>query len=113
MVPTSCLSSNIQEVQGDISNNASGVNHTESFCVEESTEETCNGEIFLKCLLEGSKKSCDYGDLVDFIELKKGKDYVGWLRNRVKYRRRKSERMAVLRWKKKKMTWRMTKGKKS
>ncbi|XP_056175994.1 uncharacterized protein LOC115674074 isoform X2 [Syzygium oleosum] len=113
MVPTSCLSSNIQEVQGDTSNNALGANHAESFCVEESTEETCNGEIFLKCLLEGSKKSCDYGDLVDFIELKKGKDYIGWLRNRVKYRRRKSERMAVLRWKKKKMTWRMTKGKKS
>ncbi|XP_010032568.2 uncharacterized protein LOC104422051 [Eucalyptus grandis] len=114
MVPTSCLSSNIQEVQSDPSNIALGLNHTESFCMEESTEETCNGEIFLKCLLEeGSKKSCDYDDLVDFIELKKGKDYNGWLRNRAKYRKRKSERMAVLRWKKRKMTWRMMKGKKS
>ncbi|KAI3440075.1 uncharacterized protein J3R85_004046 [Psidium guajava] len=112
-VSTSCIRSDIQEVQGVTSNNALGPNHTETFCVEESMEETCNGEIFLKCLLEGSKKSCDYGDLVDFIELKKGKDYIGWLRNRVKYRRRKSERMAVLRWKKKKMTWRMMKGKKS
>ncbi|XP_030550843.2 uncharacterized protein LOC115755541 isoform X2 [Rhodamnia argentea] len=78
----SCISSNIQEVQVDSSNNASGPNHMESFCMEASTEETCNGEIFLKCLLEDSKKSCDFGDLVDFIELKKGKDYIGWLRNR-------------------------------
>ncbi|XP_062152993.1 uncharacterized protein LOC133861263 [Alnus glutinosa] len=68
---------------------------------EEETVETCNGNIFLNCVLEGSRKLSDYDDLADFIECKRGKDYSGWLKDRQRYRNRRSLKMAVLRWKKK------------
>lgn len=68
---------------------------------EEETVETCNGKIFLNCLLEDSRKLSDYDDLADFIECKRGKDYSGWLKDRQRYRNRRSQKMAVLRWKKK------------
>jgi hypothetical protein len=68
---------------------------------EEETVETCNGNIFLNCVLEGSRKLSDYDDLADFIECKRVKDYSGWLKDRQRYRNRRSLKMAVLRWKKK------------
>jgi len=79
--------------------------------IEEETEETCNGKIFLKCRLENRGKPSDFDDLADFIECKRGKDYNGWLKDRQKYRKWKCEKMAVLRWKKRK-TLKFMKGKK-
>jgi hypothetical protein len=71
---------------------------------EEETVETCNGKIFLNCVLDDSRNSqnlSDYDDLADFIECKQGKDYNGWLKDRQRYRNWRSQKMAVLRWKKK------------
>lgn len=78
-------------------------------CFEEETEETTNGEIFLKCILKKHDVS-KFDDLVDFVECEQGKDYSSWLKNRQKYRKRKSEKLAVLRWERKKKTWRSLKG---
>ncbi|CAI9755953.1 unnamed protein product [Fraxinus pennsylvanica] len=80
--------------------------------LEEETEETSNGKIFFKCLLKEGEKMSDFDDLADFVECKQGKDYSNWLRNRYRYRKWKCEKMAVLKWKKKKKTWRTFKGKK-
>ncbi|KAG5544441.1 hypothetical protein RHGRI_017012 [Rhododendron griersonianum] len=80
--------------------------------IEEETEETCNGKIFLKCRLENRGKPSDFDDLADFIECKRGKDYTGWLKDRQRYRKWKCEKMAVLRWKKRK-TLKFMKGKKT
>ncbi|GKV35236.1 hypothetical protein SLEP1_g43537 [Rubroshorea leprosula] len=80
------------------------VNHQESSLgiVEENLSGTCNGEIFLKCVLEGPQKLSDFDDLVDFIECKEGKDYSEWLMDREKFRQRwQYEKKAKLRWKRK------------
>ena len=68
---------------------------------EEETVETCNGKIFLNCVLDDSQNLSDYDDLADFIECKQGKDYNGWLKDRQRYRNWRSQKLAVLRWKKK------------
>ncbi|CAK9177567.1 unnamed protein product, partial [Ilex paraguariensis] len=81
--------------------------------IEEETEEACDGEIFLKCILENPKELSDFDDLADFIKCKKGKDYFCWLKERQKYRKWKCEKLAVLRWKKKKKIWKFMKGKKT
>ena len=95
-----------QEQEPGSLENAHIVNHVESaLSIEENMGETCNGEIFLKCISEGSKNSSDVADLADFIECKQGKDYCDWLRDREKFRRWKSEKMANLRWKKKRRTF--------
>ncbi|XP_039024572.1 uncharacterized protein LOC120157536 [Hibiscus syriacus] len=76
-------------------------NHVESaLSIEETTGETCNGEIFLRCVLQGSLDSSAVADLADFIECKQGKDYSEWLKNREKLRRWKSEKLENFRWKK-------------
>ncbi|KAE8715332.1 Detected protein of unknown function [Hibiscus syriacus] len=76
-------------------------NHVESaLSIEETTGETCNGEIFLRCVLQGSQDSSAVADLADFIECKQGKDYSEWLKDREKFRRWKSEKLENLRWKK-------------
>ncbi|PIN05597.1 hypothetical protein CDL12_21860 [Handroanthus impetiginosus] len=80
--------------------------------LEEETEETTNGEIFLKCMLKMDGGISNFDDLASFIECKQGKDYSAWLKNRERYRRWKFEKMAVLRWKKKKKTWKTINGKK-
>ncbi|KAK4280042.1 hypothetical protein QN277_011718 [Acacia crassicarpa] len=77
-----------------------------------SEEETCSGEVFLECLFEKSRR-CDYADLVDFIECKRGKDYHGWLKNREKYRRWKHNKVDNMRKKKKKMLWKVLSGSKT
>lgn len=77
----------------------------ESVVLNKRREENCSGEVFFKCLLEGSQ--ADVNDLVDFVELKEGKDYTLWLKNWQKYHRWRLEKTAVLRWKRKKMTMRM------
>ncbi|XP_059630939.1 uncharacterized protein LOC132273862 isoform X2 [Cornus florida] len=103
-----------EDGQTNTSANSSFANHMECVVgIEEETEETCNGEIFLNCILECPKKSSDIDDLTDFIECKQGKDYSGWLKDRQRYRKWKSEKMAVLRWQKKKKTWREMKGKRT
>ncbi|KAL7097073.1 hypothetical protein ACP275_10G119900 [Erythranthe tilingii] len=77
---------------------------------EEETEETSNGEVFLKCVLNMGENN-DFDDLASFVECKQGKDYSSWFKNRKKYRCRVLEKMAVLRWKRKKKTWKTLKGK--
>ncbi|XP_022718262.1 uncharacterized protein LOC111276751 isoform X1 [Durio zibethinus] len=84
--------------------NAHIVNHVDSaLSIEENTGETCNGEIFLRCMLEGTENSSDVADLADFVECKQGKDYSDWLRGRRKFRRWKSEKMANIRWQKRRI----------
>lgn len=84
---------------------AGAAEHTDAVSYfEEETEETSNGEIFLKCLLKPDQNVPDFDDLASFIECKHGKDYSDWLKNREKYRKWRSEKMAVLKWKKKKKT---------
>ncbi|CAM8886555.1 unnamed protein product [Rhodiola kirilowii] len=73
-------------------------------------EETCTGEMYLNCVFENSEKPSDVDDLSDFIECKPGKDYSEWLKVREKYRKWKVQKMAVLRWEKRKQTWQSTKG---
>lgn len=95
-----------QEQEPGSLENAHTLNHVESaLSIEENTGETCNGEIFLKCILEGSENSSDVADLADFIECKPGKDYSDWLKDREKFRQWKSEKMAKFRWKKKRTTF--------
>ncbi|KAK8685933.1 hypothetical protein V6N13_124964 [Hibiscus sabdariffa] len=82
------------------------LNHVESaLSMEESTGETCNGEIFLRCVLQGSQDSSAVADLADFIECKPGKDYCEWMKKREKFRRWKSEKMANFRWKKRRVAY--------
>ncbi|XP_057469958.1 uncharacterized protein LOC130758950 isoform X1 [Actinidia eriantha] len=81
--------------------------------LEEETEEASDGKIFLKCMLENRGEPFDFDDLAAFIECKRGKDYSGWLKDRQRYRKWKCAKMAVLRWKKKKKTWKFMKGKKT
>ncbi|KAL3638704.1 hypothetical protein CASFOL_016611 [Castilleja foliolosa] len=76
---------------------------------EEETEETSNGEIFLRCMLKTSENISDVDDLVDFVECKQGKDYSTWLKNRDRFRKWRFEKSAVLKWKKKKKTWKTVK----
>lgn len=80
---------------------------------EEETEESTNGELYLRCVVKNSPRMSDFDELADFIECKQGKDYSGWLKDREKYRKWKGEKMAVLRWKKKKKTWRVIKNKRT
>ncbi|XAR57459.1 hypothetical protein NMG60_11025612 [Bertholletia excelsa] len=106
----SCIRS--ENGQAETSTNSSTVNNLQYVVgIEEETEETCNGKIFLDCILENSQNTSDFDDLTDFIECKKGKDYSDWLKDREKYRKWKCEKKAVLRWKMKKRTWRFRKGK--
>ncbi|XP_044462564.1 uncharacterized protein LOC123193586 isoform X2 [Mangifera indica] len=80
----------------EITENAFLRNVIESnLAIEEETVEACNGEAFLKCLLEDSQRLSDLDDLVDFIECKRGKDYNVWLKDRQRFRKWKSERNAV------------------
>ena len=80
--------------------------------IEEETEESCNGKVFLNCILTNPSGSnthdCD--DLAEFIECKQGKDYSSWLKDRERYRQWKSQKVAVLRWKKRKRTWKLMAG---
>ncbi|XP_027149703.1 uncharacterized protein LOC113750003 isoform X1 [Coffea eugenioides] len=78
---------------------------------EEETEESRNGELYLRCVIKNSQMVSDFDELADFIECKNGKDYSSWLKDREQYRKWKGEKMAVLRWKRKKKTWRVMKSK--
>ncbi|KAF7822435.1 uncharacterized protein G2W53_027890 [Senna tora] len=100
-----CLSRNSsssfqQGIQDKQAGNLSTVNIL-NYCSSSDSEETCNGKIFLDCILGGSKRSSDYADLADFIECKKRKDYHRWLKDREKYRGWRQEKVANLRKKKK------------
>lgn len=76
--------------------------------IAEEMEETINGKIFLKCRLQAGEVP-DFDDLADFIECKKGKDYSSWLKHRQEYRKLKCDKMALLRWKRKKKSWKVMK----
>lgn len=79
--------------------------------LEEETEETCSGEIFLKCVLQEDASGFD--DLVDYVECKQGKDYSSYLKNRQRFRKWRSQKMAVLNFKRKKKSWKIHHGKRS
>ncbi|CAJ1976555.1 unnamed protein product [Sphenostylis stenocarpa] len=72
---------------------------------EDATEKTCNGEMFLNCILGDPKKLYDYDELADFLECKTGKDYSKWLNGREVYRNRRYQKKQELR-KTKKETFR-------
>ncbi|GAB4842577.1 hypothetical protein Ancab_012553 [Ancistrocladus abbreviatus] len=109
----SCNSTGVQSKGAETSENVlpliDGNSHVVG--VEEESQETCTGEVFLRCILEGSEKSSDTDDLTDFIECKQGKDYSAWLRDKEKYRKWKQEKMAILRWRRKKTVWKSTRRK--
>ncbi|KAJ0085136.1 hypothetical protein Patl1_07186 [Pistacia atlantica] len=87
-----------KDKRAETSENAFVVNEMESnLGIEEETVEPCNGEAFLKCLLEGSQRLSDFDDLADFIECKRGKDYNVWLKDRQKFRKWKCVRNSVFR----------------
>jgi hypothetical protein len=69
--------------QVQTSQNVSILNQMKEFIdgTEEETVETCNGKIFLNCVLDDSQNLFDYDDLANFIECKQGKDYNGWLKD--------------------------------
>ncbi|KAK1582171.1 hypothetical protein Q3G72_012449 [Acer saccharum] len=64
---------------------------------EEEIGKSCNGEIFLKCVLKGPEKSVDLDDLEDFIVCDQSKDYSVWLKDREKFRIRRNQRLKVSR----------------
>lgn len=78
--------------------------------IAEEIEEACNGEVYLKCVLKDNVP--DFDDLANFVACESGKDYSAWLKDREKYRKWKGEKMTVLRWKRKKRTWRIATNKK-
>ena len=76
-----------QEQETGSLENAHIVNYVElPLCIEENKGETCNGEVLLMCILEGSQNSSTVADLTNFIECKQGKDYYDWLRGREIFR---------------------------
>lgn len=80
-------------------------------CLEEETEETCNGEIFLKCMVQEDLSGFD--DIVDFVECKQGKDYSSYIKNRQRFRKWRSQKIAVLKFKRKEKSWKIHHGKRS
>lgn len=80
-----------------------------SYNLEDGTAKSCNGEMFLNCILEDPKKLSDYDDLADFLECKTGKNYSKWLNGREVYRNRRYQRKIDLRKKKKETFWNSSK----
>ncbi|XP_020222744.1 uncharacterized protein LOC109805157 [Cajanus cajan] len=73
------------------------------------TEKTCNGEVFLNSMFEGSKRLSDYDELADFLECKTGKNYSKWLNNRQIYRKWRYQKKKNLRKSKKEILWKSSK----
>lgn len=112
-IQTLHLSKESQSEVAETSENACFMRYTrESMNVmEEETEETCNGEVFLNCILGSSQKS-DIDDLADFIVCKRAKDYSSWWKDRERYRGKKIQRKKQLMWEKRKTAWKSMVGKK-
>ena len=83
-----------------------------SYNLEVGTEKSCNGGMFLNCIIEDPKKLSDYDELADFLECKTGKNYSKWLNDREIYRNRRYQKKIDLRKNKKKTFWNFTKHKK-
>ncbi|XP_010255754.1 PREDICTED: uncharacterized protein LOC104596352 isoform X2 [Nelumbo nucifera] len=82
-------------VQSETLENTLVLGDVESQCVLGIEEEdTCNGENFIK-LIQGGHPKSDLDDLVDFVECKQGKDYSKWLKDRERFRKWKSEKVAT------------------
>lgn len=77
--------------------------------VEYGTEETCNGEMFLDCVIEYPQKLSDYAELADFLECRTGKDYSSWLNGRRVYRRWRYQKIMEVRKIKKETMWKSLK----
>ncbi|PQP98863.1 uncharacterized protein Pyn_09804 [Prunus yedoensis var. nudiflora] len=111
-IQTLQLSKESQSEVAETSENACFMRCTrESMDVMEETEETCNGEVFLNCILGSSQKS-DIDDLADFIVCNPAKDYSSWWKDRERYRGMKIQRKKQLRWEKRKNAWKSMVGKK-
>ncbi|GMH21742.1 hypothetical protein Nepgr_023584 [Nepenthes gracilis] len=94
--------------------------------MEEESQETCNGEVFLRCMVGEEEDDMEIhpeesiesswnlvyspqGGL-DMSERKRKKIILPWLRDRERYRKWKHEKIAILRWEKKTAsTWTWTK----
>ncbi|XP_057426686.1 uncharacterized protein LOC130720097 [Lotus japonicus] len=85
---------------------------TEFNLVEDRTEKTSSGEMFLNCILEDPKKLSDYDELADFLECEPGKNYASWLKGRAKIRKWRYKKMLNLRKGKKEKIWRSLKRRK-
>ncbi|KAJ7001012.1 hypothetical protein NC653_011451 [Populus alba x Populus x berolinensis] len=107
---TICSSDRKQHNQAGTSEYGSIMNELDSVASMEDAKETCNGEIFLKCVLGKDAKSKVIDDLSDFIECEQGKNYSGWLRDRQRFRIWKYKKTTIQRWKRKKMCWNHLKG---
>ncbi|BAT94669.1 uncharacterized protein HKW66_Vig0189940 [Vigna angularis] len=73
---------------------------TDSFtsCNDDNeTKKTCNGEMFLNCILGDPKKLSDYDELADFLECKTGKNYSKWMNRREIYRDKRYQKKLELR----------------
>ena len=73
--------------------------------LEDQKEETCNGEVFLDCILENPKEVYDYAELADFLECSSCKNYSSWLKGRERFRKWRYEKIIHLRKIKKKTIW--------
>ncbi|KAL2325053.1 hypothetical protein Fmac_024111 [Flemingia macrophylla] len=80
-----------------------------SYNVEDGREKTCNGEMFLNCMLGNAKKLSYYDELADFLECKTGKNYSKWLNNRQIYRQWRCQKKKDLRKNMKKLLWKSSK----
>lgn len=68
-------------------------------------EDISSGKAFLKCFLKDKGK--EENDLMDFVEIKEGKDYFSWSKNRDKYRTKKLDKMTDMRRKRQRKAWAM------
>ncbi|KAJ6396114.1 hypothetical protein OIU77_021197 [Salix suchowensis] len=107
---TICSNGRKQHNQAGTSEYGSIMNELDSDVSMEDAKETCNGEIFLKCVLGKDAKSNVIDDLSDFIECEQGKNYSGWLRDRQKFRIWKYKKTTIRRWRRKKKSWNHLKG---
>ncbi|KAM1181006.1 hypothetical protein ACFX1Q_020889 [Malus domestica] len=80
--------------------------------IEEKTEETCNGKVFLNLLLGRSQES-EIEELADFIACEPGRDYSSWLKDLQKYRGMMYKKKRAARWEKRKYAWKCMLRKKS
>ncbi|KAK7278540.1 hypothetical protein RJT34_23570 [Clitoria ternatea] len=62
--------------------------------IEDRTEETCNGELFLNCILKDPE---EISELADFFECETGKNYSKWLNRREIYRKWRYKKIIGLR----------------
>ncbi|PKA58673.1 putative receptor-like serine/threonine-protein kinase [Apostasia shenzhenica] len=69
---------------------------------QKNTNDTCNGECFIRRIPDYHQNPSEWEDLVDFIECKSGKDYSSWLKNLHRFNQWKHEKVMIHKIQKKK-----------